>query len=231
VTYPPQGGGYPPQQGNYGPQQGGYGPPQGGYPQQGGYGPPPGYPPQQPGWGPPGYPPPRKNNTGLIVGVGGAVLAAVIALVLVLALNGGNDNKPSDTAGSANSGGNPSVEIPGPNGPGATNSGGNDNGGSGGGSGGGASSPEALADEVVTIIENHDSSAIDQYACSESNASGLKTELDKLAGLDITATVENVTDDGSTGQATIQMKASTGQSEGFTLEMAQNGGSWCATGI
>lgn len=213
------------------PQQGGYGPPpQGGYgpPPQGGY-----YPPQQGGYPGPGgyYPPPKKNNTGLIIGVGGVVLVAVIALVLVLVLTGGDDDDKK-TAGDkpGNSQG-----IPGPNGSSDDDSGSSDSGsdsGSDEGSGGsgGSGSPEALADAVVDVIENQDADAIDDLACNAADADELKSELAKLAGLDVSASVEGVDESGDTAQATIEMQAG-GQSEGFTIEMENQGGAWCASGI
>nr|WP_157527987.1 hypothetical protein [Kibdelosporangium sp. MJ126-NF4]CEL16928.1 hypothetical protein [Kibdelosporangium sp. MJ126-NF4]CTQ91843.1 hypothetical protein [Kibdelosporangium sp. MJ126-NF4] len=38
-----------------------------------------------------GFPPPKKDNTRLIIGIGGAVLAAIVALVLILVLTGRNE--------------------------------------------------------------------------------------------------------------------------------------------
>jgi hypothetical protein len=77
----PSGAGYPP-------PAAGYPPPMGGYPP-----PPPGYPPAAyTGSGPP----PHKTNTGLIVGVVGAGLAAVgvIVAVILLATGSPNNSKP-----------------------------------------------------------------------------------------------------------------------------------------
>jgi len=213
------------------PQQGGYGPPQGGYgPQQGGY-PPPGYPP--PGYPPPGpggygqYPPPKKNNTGLIVGIASAVVVVVVAVVLVIVLTGDDDK---DTAGKDTAGGNgESVEVPGPNMPKPGGSG--DSGsGSDSGSGGSGETPQSLADAVVDIIETQDADAIDPLACTSGDADELKSELSKLEGMDVSATVEDVQESGDTAQASIQMQAG-GQSEGFTIEMAKQNDSWCASGI
>jgi hypothetical protein len=220
------------------PQQGGYGPPQGG-----GYGPPPpqgggyGYPPPGPG-GYGQYPPPKKNNTGLIVGIAGVVVVAVVALVLVLALTGDDDDSPPNAGnGTSEDSGLPGG-IPGPNG-GGSGSGDSESGGSGssdsesggsGSSGGDASSPEALADVVVEVIETQDEDLIDEYSCSSSAASQLKSELSLLAGLDVTATVEDVQESGDTAQASIAMSMD-GETEGFTAEMEKDGDTWCVSGI
>jgi hypothetical protein len=211
------------------PQQGGYGPPQGGYgPQPGGY-PPPGYPPPGPG-GYGQYPPPKKSNTGLIVGIVSAIVVVAVAVVLVVVLTNGDDDK--DTAGDNDSGSGESVEIPGPNMPkpgGSGSDSGSDSGGSDSGSGS-ADSPQALADSVVDIIETQDAGAIDPLACNSNDAGELKSELSKLAGMDVSATVEDVQESGDTASASIKMRAG-GQSEGFTVEMAKQDGSWCASGI
>lgn len=119
---------FPPQQGNgYGPQQPG--------------GPPPGYPPQQPGgYGP--YPPPKKNNTGVIVGVGATVLVAVLALVLVLVLNDDDDGKKGGTAGGGGTFPEPELTYTAGNGNGGDEGSGGSGGDSGpGGPGGGDSGP------------------------------------------------------------------------------------------
>jgi hypothetical protein len=219
VTYPQQPqGGHPPQGGYQ--QQGGY-PPQGGYAPQGGYQ-------QQPGgYGP--YPgPPRKNNTGLIVGIGAGVLAIVVAVVLIVVL-AGDDDKDAGTAGStANS------TVPGPGLPGG---GGNDDAGDGGGSGsgdggggGGSGSARELAETTATIIEEQDSSAIDDLACDNAAASSLKKELARLDGMDVTARVTDVEESGSSAQASIALKAG-GKTENFTLEMSKEDGKWCASGV
>lgn len=214
------------------PQQGGYGPPQGG-----GYGPPP--PPQGGGYGypPPGpggyghYPPPKKNNTGLIVGVVGVVVVAVVALVLVLVLTGDDDDSPSKAGGGDTSedSGLPNG-IPGPNGGGSGSDSEGDSGGGSGSSGGDASSPEALADVAVEVIETQDEDLIDEYACSSSAASQLKSELTLLQGMDASATVEDVQESGDTAQAMIEVTVQ-GESEGFTVEMEKDGAAWCVSGI
>jgi hypothetical protein len=167
--------------------------------------------PQQGGYGapPPGYlpppgmypQPPRKNNTGLIVGVVSVVVVALVAVVLLMVLTGGVDVK--DTASDS----------------------------SGGGSGDGGPSPEAMADEVVRIIEQHDTDTVRRYACTEQEADDLYSELARLDGVQISAEVNDVTKSGDTAQASITMSAG-GQSDDFTVEMAKNdGGLWCVTGI
>ncbi|GAB2813239.1 hypothetical protein GCM10027176_17090 [Actinoallomurus bryophytorum] len=71
------------------------GPPGGpGGPPPWGAGPPPPY-----GFGP-GPQPPKKSNTGVILGIGGGVLALVVLLVVVVALSGGGSNDdPKKTSG------------------------------------------------------------------------------------------------------------------------------------
>jgi len=236
VTYPQQGG-YGPQQGpgygapqgggGYGQQQGGgYGPPQGGGygqpPQGGGYG----YPPPGPG-GYGQYPPPRKNNTGLIVGVVGVAVVAVVALVLVLVLTGDDDDSSSKSGGDTTSedSGLPNG-IPGPNG-------GDSGGGSGGGGGGsdGGPTPEALADLVVEVIETQDEDLVDEYACSSSDASRMKSDLARLEGFNASGSVEDVQESGDTAEATIALTVS-GQSEAsLVAEMENDGDAWCVSGI
>lgn len=220
VSYPQQGGYGPPQGGGYGPPQGGGYPPQGG-----GYGPP-----QQPqGYGYPQgygqYPPPRKNNTGLIVGITGVVVAAVVTLVLVLALNG-DDDKPSQAGDGTSQDSNLPNGVPGPNAGGSGDSG---NGGSSGSSGG-ASTPEDLADVVVQVVETQDEDLIDQYACSSSGADQLKQELSQIAGMQVSASVEDVQESGDTAQASIEVSFS-GESQSFTAEMEKDGDNWCVSGI
>lgn len=224
VSYPQQGGYGPPQGGGYGPPQGGgYPPPQGGgYPQQQGYG----YPPPGPG-GYGQYPPPRKNNTGLIVGITGVVVAAVVTLVLVLALNG-DDDEPTQAGNNGTSeDSNLPNGIPGPNGGGSGDD--SDNGG-GSSSSGGASTPEDLADLVVQVVETQDEDLIDQYSCSSSGADQLKQELSQIAGMQVSASVEDVQESGDTAQASIEVSLG-GQTESFTAEMEKDGDNWCVSGI
>ena len=217
------------------PQQGGYGPPQGGgygQPQGGGYGPPQGhgYPPPGPG-GYGQYPPPRKNNTGLILGITGAVVVAVVALVLVLVLTG--DDEPSrangDTGTSEDS--NLPNGIPGPNAGGSDAGESDSGGGSGGGSSsGGVSTAADLADIVVEVIETQDEDLVDEYACSSSAASQLKSELSLLAGMDVSATLDDVQESGDTAQASIDIDLG-GETESITAEMEKDGDAWCVSGI
>lgn len=218
MTYPQQGG-YGPPQGGPGPQQGGYGPPPPGYPPQGGYG---------------GYPPgPPKNNTGMIVGVLVAVVAVVAAVVLVIVLNSGDDdpkNKAGDS-GNSDGGGNPQVEIPGPNMPGE----GGDSGDSGSGDSGnsaGSSSPEEVADAAATIIETNDTDLVDDLACTSAQAEELKAQMGELPpGMGIEATATDVQTSGNTASATIELTAE-GASDSFTLEMeSPDGDTWCVSGI
>jgi hypothetical protein len=220
-----------PQQGGYGPPQGGgYGPPQGG-----GYGPPQGY-----GYPPPGpggygqYPPPRKNNTGLILGITGAVVAVVVALVLVFALTG-DDDGPSTANGDTGTSEDSNLPngIPGPNAGGAGSADASESdsgGGSGGGSSGGASSAADLADIVVEVIETQDEDLVDEYACDSGAASQLKSELSLLAGMNVSATVEDVQEAGDTAQAAIDVDLG-GQTESITAEMEKDGDAWCVSGI
>ncbi|MGB3439066.1 MAG: hypothetical protein WBA97_09980 [Actinophytocola sp.] len=218
------------------PQQGGYGAPQGsGYPppppQNGGYG----YPPPGPG-GYGQYPPPRKDNTGLIIGVAGAVVVAVVALVLVLVLTGDDDSPSRAGDGTSEDSGLPGG-IPGPNGPGGGDFGGSsdsdsdsDSDSGGGSSGGGAATPEDLADIVVEVIETQDEDLIDEHACSSSAADQLKTELTRIEGMDVSATVEDVQESGDIAQASIEISLG-GEKESFTAEMEKDGDIWCASGI
>ncbi|GAB1508536.1 hypothetical protein [Actinophytocola sp. KF-1] len=229
MSYPQQGGYGPPQGGGYGPPQGGgYGPPQGGGygPPQGGYG----YPPPGPG-GYGQYPPPRKNNTGLIVGITGAVVAVVVALVLVLVLTG-DDDEPSKAGGDGGTSEDSNLPggIPGPNAGGSGESGDSDNGGGSSGSSGGASTPEDLADLVVQVVETQDEDLIDEYSCTSSGADQLKQELAQIAGMDVSATVDDVQESGDTAQATISVSLG-GESETFTAEMEKDGDDWCVSGI
>jgi hypothetical protein len=80
------------------------------------------------------------------------------------------------------------------------------------------------------VIETQDEDLIDEYSCSSSAASQLKSELSLLAGLDVTATVEDVQESGDTAQASIEMSMD-GQTEGFTAEMEKDGDAWCVSGI
>ena len=205
------------------------------YPQHGGYGaPPPGYPP--PGM----YPPPKKSNTGVIVGVVGAAVAVVLAVVLVVVLTGGDDDKDTASGGLPD----PTAVAPGPNLPkgsgggsdegsdsSGSDSGSDSDGGGSGGSGDGGPSPEAMADEVVRVVEQHETETIRRYACTEQQAADLYSELARLDGVEIDAEVNDVQKSGDTAQASITMSAA-GQSEDFTVEMAKNDdGLWCVTGI
>ncbi|MDQ3787133.1 MAG: hypothetical protein M3422_07815 [Actinomycetota bacterium] len=225
MSYPQQGGYGPPQGGGYGQPQGGYGPPQG-------YG----YPPPGPG-GYGQYPPPRKNNTGLILGITGAVVAVVVALVLVLVLTG-DDDEPSRANGDTGTSGDSNLPngVPGPNaggsGPGASRAGDSDSGGGSGGgsSSGGVSTAADLADIVVEVIETQDEDLIDEHACSSSAASQLRSELSLLAGMDVSATVEDVQESGDTAQASIDIDLG-GTTESITAEMEKDGDAWCVSGI
>ncbi len=214
MSYPQQGGYQHP--GGY-PQQGGY--PQRGYPQQAGY-------PQQGGGYPPYPPPPRRNNTPLIVGVGLAVVAVVVTVVLVVTLGGSDDKKNPDTA-SGEGDTSPSLTIPPPNAPngGDSNDSGEDTGGSKG-----STSSRALADATAKIIEDQATNVVDRLACDSFSASQLKSELAKLKGAEVSASVTGVEESGSTAQARISMRVN-GKSQTITLEMAKKGGKWCASGI
>ena len=170
------------------------------------------------------YPPPRKNNTGLIVGILGGVVVVVLAVVLVIVLanddKGGANGLDNDTRPSG-----PGL----PNGSAGDGDSSDDNSGGAGGDGG--PSPEAMADEVVRIVEQHDTETIRRYACTEQEAADLYHELARLDGVEIDAEVKDVTKSGNTAQASITMSAG-GQTEEFTAEMMKNdGGLWCVTGI
>jgi hypothetical protein len=204
------------------------------YPQQGGYGPPtPGYPPPGPGgYGPYGPYPPPKKNTGAIVAFAGVVVVAVVAVVLVIVLTGGDDDKETASGGNESASGNESVSTPAftePGDPDSGDSSGSDGGDSGSGDGG--PSPEAMADEVARVVEQHDTGTIRRYACTEEQAADLYSELARLDGVQVSATVNDVQKSGDTAQASITMSAG-GQSEDFTVEMAKNDDNlWCVTGI
>ncbi|MFL6125383.1 hypothetical protein [Actinophytocola sp.] len=213
------------------------------YPQQGGYGaPPPGYPPPGGGYGP--YPPPRRRSTGAIVGFVGVVVVAVVAVVLAVVLTGGDDGKATaggtgsvHTSGAALPGGSNGGSQHGGTDSSGSNDGGSDEGSDGGSDGGdggtgdGGPSPEAMADEVVRVVEQHDTETIRRYACTEQEAADLYSELSRYDGIQLSATVNDVQKSGDTAQASITMSAG-GHSEDFTVEMAKNdGGLWCVTGI
>lgn len=184
------------------PQQGGYPPSGGGY----------GYPPPAPG-GYGQYPPPRKNNTGLIVGVAGVVMAAVVALVLVLVLTGDDDSPTASGNGTSGEAGLPNG-VPG-----------------GGDAADGASSPEVLADLAVEVIETQDEDLIDEHACGSGDASRMKTDLARLKGLDAAATLDDVDESGDSAQATVVVSVG-GESEAvLTVDMENDGGAWCVSGI
>lgn len=193
------------------------------YPPQGYGPPPPGYPPPGPGgYGPyPPGPPPRRNNTGVIVGFVGIVVVAILAVVLAVVLTGGGDKETaSGTQGTTESGSDSE-----------SGSGSDSDSSSGSGSGDGGPSPEAMADEVVRVVEHHETETIRRYACTEQEAADLYGELARLDGVEVSASVTGVRKSGDTAQASIKMTAG-GQSEDFTVEMARNdAGLWCVTGI
>lgn len=229
---------YPPQQGaGYGPQQPG--------------GPPPGYPPQQPGgYGP--YPPPKKNNTGVIVGVGATVLVAVLALVLVLVLNDDDDGKKGGTAGGGVPGGG---TIPDPeltytagngsreddggedSGPGSGDSGGADSGpGSGPGSGdsggdsggGGAASPGELALTIARVIEENDVDAVEDHACNAKDIHFFERDLEQMKAAIVTARPQAI-DQTSDSMAEVVIKLTVdGQKVDYPISMQLQSGAWCA---
>jgi hypothetical protein len=88
-----------------------------------------------------------------------------------------------------------------------------------------------MADEVVRVVEQHDTDTIRRYACTEQQAGDLYSELARLDGVQVSAEVTDVRTSGDTAQASVTMSAA-GQSEDFTVEMAQNDdGLWCVTGI
>lgn len=190
-------------------QQGSYGY---GAPQQGGYG---HYPPP---------PPPKKSNTGVIVAVAVVAVAAIVAVVLVLVLNGDDgDKSASDRAKEAISNG-PVIVT----GPGAAPKGGAkpQDGGAGG-----ADSARALADKAAKIIERHATSEVDGVACNSTAASKLKTEMGKIADLQIKVTVEDVTEQGDDAVAKLKLTRTTdGKSDGYSLRMSKQGGDWCLAG-
>jgi hypothetical protein len=169
----------------------------------------------------------------MIVGVLVAVVAVVAAVVLVIVLNSGDDdpkNKAGDS-GNSDGGGNPQVEIPGPNMPGE----GGDSGDSGSGDSGnsaGSSSPEEVADAAATIIETNDTDLVDDLACTSAQAEELKAQMGELPpGMGIEATATDVQTSGNTASATIELTAE-GASDSFTLEMeSPDGDTWCVSGI
>ena len=165
----------------------------------------------------------------MIVGFVGVVVVAIVAVVLAVALTGSDENE--ETAGGAGGGRvpAPAATLPGDSGGSGSDSG--SDGGGDGGSGDGGPSPEAMADEVVRVVEQHETGTIRRYACTEQEAADLYSELARLDGLEISATVDDVRTSGDTAQAGITMSAA-GQSEEFTVEMAKNDdGLWCVTGI
>jgi hypothetical protein len=233
MTYP-QPGGYGSPSGGF-PQQGGFGP-TGGYAQPGGYGPPSGGFPQPGGYGqfPPG--PPKKTNTAAIVAFCGVLVAAIVSVVLVLVLGGdeGADDKESDSAsgetekksGISVNADYPEVPIPPPNvNRSPTNRSPRSSTGSSGGSG--ASSADSLARQVAEIIEDKDSSAVDEFACSSTDAYEFKRDLDTLGSVSVTATAGTVTESGSSARTTIYL-AMPSETVPYPLLMRQQGSGWCA---
>lgn len=55
-------------------------------------------------------------------------------------------------------------------------------------------------------------------------------ELARLDGLDVTASVEDVTDSPNHALAMIKIKTSTGETDNFTLSMEEGDNGWCAKG-
>lgn len=211
MTHPQYGGGYGQQ------QQGGYGPLPG-YPQPGGYGP----------------QPPKKPNTGLVVGIVAAVVVAALGLVLVLALTGDDDNTAGGGGGTAPGGGG----IPDPtlkytateNAPGGSDSGpaGGDSGPDGGTGSGGAANPGELALTVAQIIEEHDTDAIEEYACNAGEAHSLQQDLAQLDGMDVTARPQAIEETSETmAEVTIKLTFQ-GQTADYPLRMQLRDDSWCA---
>ncbi len=210
MTHPQQGGGY-------------------GAPQQGGYGPLPGYPPQQPwGYGPH---PPKKPKTGLIVGLVVGVVVVALGLVVVLALRSDGDDKP----GTAGGGGGAPPGAPGIADPTldytATDDappGGGADSGPGGGSGGGAGSAGELALTVAQIIQDHDTAAIEEYACNAGEAQSLQQELAQLDGMDVIARPQAIEQTSETmAQTTIKLTFD-GQTVDYPLRMQLRDDIWCA---
>ena len=159
-----------------------------------------------------------------------------MALVLVLTLTGNDDSqKAGGDGGTSEDSGLPGG-VPGPNGSGSgedsgdSPAAGDSSGGGGRGGSGGVSTLEGLADLVVEVGETQDEDLIDEHACSSGDAAQLKSELSQLAGVDVSATVEDVRESGDTAQASIEMSLS-GQTEGFTAEMEKDGGAWCVSEI
>ncbi len=153
----------------------------------------------------------------------------VAAVVLVVSLGGDDKKEPATANGEGGAG--PSVTIPPPNAPNGGDSG---NGSSdptedtGGGKG--STSSRALVEATAKIIEEQDADEVDRLACSSSSASSLKSELAKLEGAKVTASVAGVEESGSTAQARISMRID-GKSQTITLEMTKKSGKWCASGI
>ncbi len=83
----------------------------------------------------------------------------------------------------------------------------------------------------MRIVEEQDAGAIDDLACGTTEAGELQAALGQLAGIDgISAEVTDVSEAGDTASATIEMTAG-GENETFTLEMENQDGTWCASGI
>jgi hypothetical protein len=209
VTHPQQGGGY-------------------GSPQQGGYGPLPGYPPQQPwGYGPH---PPKKPKTGLIVGIVAGVVVVALGLVVVLALRSEGDDKPGTAGGGGAPPGAPAIPDPtldytADNAP---PGGGADSGPSGGGGGGGAANPGELALTVAQIIQDHDTAAIEEYACNAGEVHYLQQDLAQLDGKDVIARPQAIEQTSETMAETTIKLTFDGQTVDFPLRMQQRDDSWCA---
>jgi len=183
-----------------------------GYPQPGGYG-----------------PPPKKPNTGLVVGIVGAVVVAVLGLVLVLTLSGDDDKSPG--AGGTPPGAgipDPTLDQTAPPGAGAPTGGADDGPASGDSGPDGAATPGELALTVAQIIQDHDAAAIEEYACNAGEAHFLQQDLAMLDGMDVIARPGPVTETTETmAEVTITLTIQ-GETTDYPLRMQERDDSWCA---
>lgn len=159
----------------------------------------------------PGYPapfpgPPRRNNTPLVIGLAVLAVGAVVALVLVLVLKGGDDNKTVDGLGNS---------LPG--------------GGEVSGGGGDTGSAQALAQKVAGLIQNHATSETEKLLCKPD--AKFSSKMKSLEDTEMTVTVKDVKESGDTADVTFTLvRTADSKSADQRMHLSQSGGRWCIGG-
>jgi len=160
----------------------------------------------------PGGPPPRKNNTALLV---------ALVLVLVLGKDGDSSSSGNDNSALPGKHGAGTIEVSVPAGVAPSGSGGSSS------ESGGA---RDLAERTAKAFEHMSSSEINQVSCSSSVGTELGGPITKLpAGSQISVSVKDVQESGSSAQARMSMTVS-GRSADFNLQMKKSS-SWCVSGV